>query len=63
MWFADSDVYKTLEAVAWQLGRDQGDGRLHSFLDTTTALLGRAQQADGYLNSCFHDQPASDGGS
>src|SRR5262245_24705455 len=50
MWFADSDVYKTLEAAAWQLGRTPDAADLRAFLDTTTALLAKAQGEDGYLN-------------
>lgn len=53
MWFADSDVHKTLEAAAWQLATSPEDAGLRSFVDDTTALLARAQQADGYLNSYF----------
>jgi DUF1680 family protein len=53
MWFADSDVYKTLEAAAWQLGRTPDDAELRAFLDTTAALLAKAQGEDGYLNSHF----------
>ena len=53
MWFADSDVYKTLEAAAWQLGHTPDDARLRAFLDTTAALLAKAQDDDGYLNSYF----------
>ncbi|MET8854484.1 beta-L-arabinofuranosidase domain-containing protein [Amycolatopsis sp. NPDC004625] len=53
MWFSDSDVYKTLEAAAWQLGRDPGDAELRAFLDTTAALVAKAQEDDGYLNSAF----------
>ncbi|MEW9534661.1 glycoside hydrolase family 127 protein [Microbispora sp. NPDC049125] len=53
MWFADSDVYKTLEAAAWELGTSPGDPALRSFVEETAALLARAQQADGYLNSYF----------
>jgi len=53
MWFADSDVHKTLEAVAWQLARTPEDLELRSFLDTTAALLVKAQGEDGYLNSYF----------
>jgi uncharacterized protein len=53
MWFADSDVHKTLEAAAWQLGRTPDDAGLHAFLDTTGALLAKAQGEDGYLNSYF----------
>lgn len=51
MWFADSDVYKTLEAAAWQLGRTPDDAELRTFVDTTAALLAKAQSEDGYLNS------------
>ena len=51
MWFADSDVYKTLEATAWQLGRTPDAAELRAFLDTTAALLAKAQGEDGYLNS------------
>jgi uncharacterized protein len=51
MWFADSDVYKTLEAAAWQLGRTPDDARLLAFVDSTGALLAKAQGEEGYLNS------------
>lgn len=51
MWFADSDVYKTLEAAAWQLGRTPDDAELRTFVDATGALLAKAQAEDGYLNS------------
>lgn len=51
MWFADSDVYKTLEAAAWQLARTPDATALRTFVDTTGALLAKAQTEDGYLNS------------
>ncbi len=50
--FMDSDIYKVLEAIGWELGRSP-DGGLASFLAETTALLEKAQQPDGYLNSCI----------
>ncbi|MFC7380661.1 glycoside hydrolase family 127 protein [Sphaerisporangium rhizosphaerae] len=53
MWFADSDVHKTLEAALWELGTSPGDASLEAFVEDTVALLARAQQADGYLNSYF----------
>jgi len=55
--FADSDVYKTLEAIGWEAGRsDVGD--LLPFVDATVDLLERAQQPDGYLNSHYQvDKP------
>jgi len=42
--FRDSDVYKWLEAVAW-------DGSLPDDLRELTATIASAQRADGYLNS------------
>ena len=49
-WFADSDVYKVLEAIGWEIRR-AGDEGWTPFLDETAALLRRAQEDDGYLNS------------
>ena len=46
MWFADSDVYKTLEAAAWA-------GGFEDFVAGTAALLEKAQDPDGYLNSYY----------
>ncbi len=52
MWFADSDVYKTLEGAAWQLAqRDTDDGALRRFVERAVTLIAAAQQDDGYLNS------------
>jgi DUF1680 family protein len=48
--FMDSDIYKTLEAIGWELGRG-GDQELADFAEQTAALLEKAQQPDGYLNS------------
>lgn len=48
--FADSDVYKVLEAIGWEIGRT-GTDAFDDFLDRTLDLLERAQDADGYLNS------------
>jgi DUF1680 family protein len=50
MWFADTDVYKTLEAIAWEIGRSGGSSE---FLADVAALLEKAQDADGYLNSYY----------
>ncbi|GIJ68323.1 glycoside hydrolase family 127 protein [Virgisporangium ochraceum] len=49
-WFSDSDVYKTLEAIAWELGRAPSEGLSRSVAELT-AVMGRAQQGDGYINS------------
>jgi len=48
--FLDSDVYKWLEAVGWELGR-AADPDLAAAADVAIALVAAAQQADGYLNS------------
>ncbi|MFD0523508.1 glycoside hydrolase family 127 protein [Paractinoplanes durhamensis] len=61
MWFADTDVYKTLEAVAWEIGRSGGSAE---FLTDIAALLEKAQEPDGYLDSYYQverrDQQWSD---
>ncbi|MFI5891851.1 glycoside hydrolase family 127 protein [Actinoplanes sp. NPDC051513] len=50
MWFADTDVYKTLEAMAWETGRSGGSTE---WMTDIAALLEKAQDADGYLNSYY----------
>ena len=50
MWFSDSDVYKVLEAVSWDLGRSP-DPVLSTVVEDLTAVVRTAQQPDGYLNS------------
>ena len=52
MVFQDSDIYKTLEAVAWALGHEENSS-FRSFLETTARLLAETQDDDGYLNSWF----------
>jgi DUF1680 family protein len=50
--FMDSDIYKTLEAIGWELAH--GDRpRLASFAADVIGLLEQAQRPDGYLNSYF----------
>lgn len=51
MHFADSDVTKVLEAVAWQLAAHGSDDALAHTVDRWTGVLERAQRPDGYLNS------------
>jgi DUF1680 family protein len=48
--FLDSDVYKWLEAVGWELGRAV-DPALAAAADEAIGLVRAAQLADGYLNS------------
>ncbi|NJC21392.1 hypothetical protein BJ994_000468 [Arthrobacter pigmenti] len=54
--FADSDIYKVLEAIGWEAGRSDV-GRFLPFVDRTIQLLGQAQQPDGYLNSFYSATP------
>ncbi|MFI0723218.1 glycoside hydrolase family 127 protein [Streptomyces sp. NPDC021224] len=60
--FMDSDVYKWLEAAAWQLGQQDPPGApdtavaadaaaLQKEVDRIVALVAAAQQPDGYLNT------------
>ncbi len=56
--FMDSDIYKTLEAIGWELAHGRLPGNpesreLASFAAEVTALLEEAQRPDGYLNSYF----------
>ena len=48
--FMDSDVYKWLEALAWEYGRDPSV-ELLSAQREVTAVVAAAQQPDGYLDS------------
>lgn len=48
--FLDSDVYKWLEAVGWTLSAGP-DADLSAMADPVIDFVGRAQRADGYLNT------------
>ncbi|MEU8972791.1 beta-L-arabinofuranosidase domain-containing protein [Streptomyces monashensis] len=50
--FVDTDVYKWLEAAAWQLAQGPDDA-LAADVDRIIALVAAAQQPDGYLNTWF----------
>ena len=50
--FSDSEVYKLLEAMAWELARS-GDPALAARYDALVARVAAAQDDDGYLNTCF----------
>jgi DUF1680 family protein len=50
--FADSDVYKLIEAMAWEIGRT-GDAAMNSRLEALVARIAPVQDADGYLNTNF----------
>lgn len=50
--FVDSEVYKLLEAMAWQLGA-QHDDDLAERYDRLVERVAGAQDADGYLHTSF----------
>jgi DUF1680 family protein len=50
--FSDSEVYKLLEAMAWEIGRT-GDDALERRFESIVERIGRAQEPDGYLNTRF----------
>ncbi|TLS44231.1 glycoside hydrolase family 127 protein [Streptomyces montanus] len=50
--FADSDVYKLLEAMAWETGR-RADPVLDAAIADLTEVLAPAQEPDGYLNTAY----------
>jgi len=50
--FSDSDVYKLMEAMAWEIGRT-GDPELEARFNALVARIEPVQEADGYLNTMF----------
>ena len=52
MVFQDSDAAKWLEAVAYSLA-GRSDPELEKTADDVIALIGRAQESDGYINTYF----------
>lgn len=48
--FADSDLYKVIEAVAWEIG-STGTTAHDAWLDEMTALVARVQEPSGYLHT------------
>ncbi|MGN6325394.1 glycoside hydrolase family 127 protein [Pseudolysinimonas sp.] len=50
--FVDSEVYKLLEAMAWELGA-RPDAGLRSRFDALVARVAAAQEPDGYLHTAF----------
>lgn len=50
--FSDSEVYKFLEALAWEIGRS-GDADLDRRFGAIAARVVAAQEDDGYLNTYF----------
>lgn len=62
--FNDSDVYKWLEAAAWTLALDDGEDAaladLSAKVESVIALIEAAQEPDGYLNTYFTFDRASE---
>ncbi len=52
LYFADSDVYKWLEAASFSIINDP-DVRLDHWMDETITLIAAAQEENGYLNTYF----------
>ncbi|MFE0880021.1 glycoside hydrolase family 127 protein [Streptomyces smyrnaeus] len=50
--FSDSEVYKLIEALAWEYGRS-GEPAHDDAVRRLTARVARAQDSDGYLNTCY----------
>ncbi|MCR2793690.1 glycoside hydrolase family 127 protein [Microbacterium sp. zg.Y625] len=50
--FSDSEIYKLLEAMSWEVGRT-GDADLDARLRRLAARVAAAQEDDGYLNTMF----------
>ena len=48
--FTDSDAYKVAEALAWEVGR-AGSPEPERQLNELTDYIGRAMEADGYINT------------
>lgn len=58
--FADSDVHKSLEAIAWEAGRRPDAQEWEAFTRDVVEMLAAAQDDDGYLDSHYQD-PRADG--
>ncbi|WP_214411913.1 glycoside hydrolase family 127 protein [Sphaerisporangium fuscum] len=57
--FLDTDLYKTLEGLAYEIGDGHADDAAEEFFDEVVGLLERVQAEDGYLNSFFQDPAAA----
>ncbi|MBE1514097.1 glycoside hydrolase family 127 protein [Nesterenkonia halotolerans] len=50
--FSDSEVYKLLEALAWEYGRTR-DTEIDEIFESLVDRVAAAEDDDGYLNTCF----------
>lgn len=53
--FSDSEIYKLLEGLAWEIGRT-GDPGLEELFQNLASRVAAAQEPDGYLNTMFGRQ-------
>ncbi len=53
--FLDTDIYKTLEGLVYELGTDDEPPGARDFFEEAIELLTQVQAEDGYLNSFFQD--------
>jgi DUF1680 family protein len=51
--FLDTDIFKTLEGLAYELARPDAAAATREFFNEAVALIESAQADDGYLNSFF----------
>jgi DUF1680 family protein len=59
MFFADSDLYKWLEAASWAL-QSQELPEIAEMMDEAVGIIERAQDDDGYLNTYYQGDRAAD---
>ncbi|MEU8149081.1 beta-L-arabinofuranosidase domain-containing protein [Nonomuraea sp. NPDC048901] len=57
--FLDTDLYKTLEGLAYELATGTAAEPVREFYEEVVGLLERVQADDGYLNSFFQDPAAA----
>lgn len=55
--FDDTDVYKTIEGASYLL-QTYPDKKMVAYIDSVLAIVGKAQEKDGYLNTKFTMNPA-----
>ena len=56
--FDDTDIYKTIEGASYSLSLFP-DPKLSAYLDSLIAIVGRAQEPDGYLYTARTINPDS----
>ncbi|QNE37765.1 glycoside hydrolase family 127 protein [Leifsonia shinshuensis] len=57
--FADSDLYKTLEAIGWEAVRGE-IAEFQDFADEAIRLIAAVQQPDGYVNTYYQGPHAGE---